>query len=754
MDQLQQRLMRTFLGELDARVKALNRDLLALETDHDPASVNRNELFQTLFRTAHSLKGAAAATGTTMIETACHQLEEIFGAARDHRLPLNPDLFQLLFASADAIQDAGRRLEAGQGLADAPLARLTSQLHVAAAGMIGAESARVPPALSNAEPRRPARREPANRPEPERRHQGSFVRIPAERLDALLVQSGELLVAQRRAEARLEDIVGLQELAKDARAEWRSVHRALGELVRRNGASGVPALPDGVSRYAVAAVRRAHDNIARLAEAVERLGVGIATDRRALEQVAVPLYAAMRHARMLPFGEACEGLERAARDLSQAVGKQARIIVEGGDIELDRSILEGLRDPLLHLVRNAIDHGIELPEQRRAAGKTALGRIEVSAALRGTTVEVVVADDGAGLNLSALREQARSRGLPDIDAQNVTHYMFLPGFSTARMITEVSGRGVGLDAVKTSVEAMNGTVHATSEPGRGARFTLILPLTLTAIRALLVAAGGQTFALDVAWIARLLRVEPGDLRTIDGREMLLTAGAPVPITNLAELLGLPPSDPAYPGTKRPVVLLAAGHLQAAFAVDELIDEQEAIVRNLGPRLRHVRYVAGATMLPSGRIALILNLPEMIRGAHARISAPHVASRIPDSESEARPRLLLVDDSVTTRALERNILESAGYEVLAAVDGAEAWQLLQEQGADLVVSDVDMPRMDGFALTEAIRGSRRFKDLPVVLVTARETEPDKIRGLHAGANAYLPKSAFDQQALLDTIEQLL
>jgi two-component system chemotaxis sensor kinase CheA len=317
----------------------------------------------------------------------------------------------------------------------------------------------------------------------------------------------------------------------------------------------------------------------------------------------------------------------------------------------------------------------------------------------------------------------------------------------------VSGRGVGLDAVKSGVEAVGGVVVATSESGRGVRFTLTLPLTLTTIRALLVAAGGQTFALDTAWVAKLLRAGADDLRTIEGRDVLLLDGAPVPIVALTAVLGLRDTDEAVRKAKRPVALLKTGHGQAAFVVDELLDEQEVTVRTLGPRLQRVKHVSGGTILPTGSIALILNASELVQSVHGWAGS-RLAAVLPAAKTRTARRILLVDDSVTTRALERNILEIAGFEVISAADGAEAWQLLQEKGADLVVSDVDMPRLDGFALTETIRASRHHKEVPVVLVTARESEEDRIRGMQAGANAYLPKNAFDQQALLEAIRQLL
>jgi two-component system chemotaxis sensor kinase CheA len=402
-----------------------------------------------------------------------------------------------------------------------------------------------------------------------------------------------------------------------------------------------------------------------------------------------------------------------------------------------------------------VDHGVEPPAVRRAAGKPARGRVTITAALRGARVEVTVADDGRGFDLTALREQARRRQLAEpLDERELTHLIFIPGLSTAPQVTDVSGRGMGLDVVKSRVESLHGTVEAGAAPGGGARFTLTVPLTLTTLRAVLVSAAGQTFAFAGTSIEKVVRVGPGQLRAVAGRPMLALGGAPIPVAPLAAALGLSAAPPAGQNGKTPALLLAAGDRRMAFTVDELLAEQEIVVSSLGPRVRRLRFVSGATLLASGRVALVLNAANLVRAA---LGQPAAAAPVAAPAGDAPPprkRLLVVDDSVTTRALEKSILEAAGYEVLTAADGLAAWQLLQERGTDLLVSDVEMPRMDGLTLTETVRASPRFAKLPVVLVTARASEQDRARGLQAGADAYLVKSGFDQRNLLEAIAQLL
>jgi two-component system, chemotaxis family, sensor kinase CheA len=317
-------------------------------------------------------------------------------------------------------------------------------------------------------------------------------------------------------------------------------------------------------------------------------------------------------------------------------------------------------------------------------------------------------------------------------------------------VTAVSGRGVGLDVVRSQVEALRGSVDVSFTPGRGTRFVMDVPLTLSTLRVLLVMVSGHTFAVAGESVERLLRLSPGEVRQLEGRQMWAAPEALVPLNTLSAVLGLPA------GTPRPLLnamVLSAGELRAVLGVDEVVAEQEVLIRGLGARIRRARHVSGVAVLPEGRVAPLLNAPSLVRAAEGR-TAPGGLFPAPVAPQSTRKRILLADDSLTTRALEQSILESAGYEVRVCADGAEAWERLQTEGADALVSDVEMPRMDGFSLTEAVRTSPRFGRLPVILVTARSTPEDKARGLQVGASAYLVKSAFDQTHLLETLRQLL
>jgi two-component system chemotaxis sensor kinase CheA len=743
-DSLIQRLMVTFLGELEDHVRALERDLLALEKDLTPAV--RSELFKTLFRTAHSLKGAARSVRVSLVETAGHRLEEIFAAARDGRLAVDAGFFGLLLPAVDAIGEAARRLRAGKDLSGAPLEVIVRRLGAVIASRTDTAAA---------EPR--ATPAPA---EPER--WSGVVRVPAEKLDRLLTRSGELLAVRHRAEARREEAAVLQDTLGEFRKNWRRIEHDVAVLLKRgNGRDPGPAVNEavrslaGLKRQVAQALDRNNEDLHRFERGLQQLAGNLRADRRVIEQTATPLDAEVRRTRMLPFAEACEGLERMVRDLTAGSDKDAVVVIVGGEIELDRSVLEGLKDPLLHIVRNAVDHGIESVAARRAAGKPDAGRVTVTAAIRGARVEVAIADDGRGLDLAAIREQLRKMDLPAPESErDLARQIFLPGFSTSPEVTRLSGRGVGLDVVKTRLESMRGTVDVSFEPGKQTQFTLSVPLTLTSIRAILAVAGGQVFAIDTQSVHRILRIGAENIQLIEGREVLLLDGFPVPVVALTERLGMPGRPEPADGGKTPAVVLASGNRLAAFVVGEFLGEREVMVRALGPRLRNVKNVTGGMVLADGGIALILNAADLVSGVHNLGATTGVAQSMTAAPRSVRKRLLVVDDSVAVRTLEKSILEAAGYDVMVAADGAEAWQILLEQGADLVVTDIEMPRMDGFSLTEAIRGSKRFRNLPVILMTARESDSDKTRGMAAGADAYRIKSAFDQTDLLATIEQVL
>jgi two-component system chemotaxis sensor kinase CheA len=467
----------------------------------------------------------------------------------------------------------------------------------------------------------------------------------------------------------------------------------------------------------------------------------------------------IRRLRMLPFATLFDIFPRVVRDLARERGREVALRVEGAATEVDRYVLEAMKDPLTHLLRNAVDHAIEPPDQREAAGKPRYGTIRLRAAQRGNTVVLEVADDGAGIDLQAVRQAAVARGLltaqeaASLNDQEAIHFIFRSGLSTMSQATELSGRGVGLDVVRENLERLHGLIQVDTAPGEGTTFTLTVPLTLATSHVLLVGVGGQTVAVPTTTVERILKVDAAAVGRIEGRPAVRANGRLLPLFSLAQILELPHAEPHLaPGQKAPVVVLGVAERRVAFRVGELQGIHEVVVKRLGPQLRRVRNVAGATVLGTGQVVIILNVADLMKSA---LAGTALAAPPPVEVREVRRhRVLVVDDSITTRTLEKNILENAGYEVLVAADGEEAWALVQSEFLDAVVADIAMPRMDGFILTEKIKGGERFKELPVVLVTSLESPEDKIRGLEAGADAYITKATFDQQDLLETIERLI
>jgi two-component system chemotaxis sensor kinase CheA len=666
-----------------------------------------------------------------LVESACHGLEDILARARDGEKALDADAFQILFATADAIQDAGARLKEKQSLSGSPLAALIPRLIAAAPG---AGERRVPAAPPSAPPV-PS----GTAPDPAMldRRDGDTLRVSVNKLDTVLARSGELLLAVRQTERRRDEWTTLEDAASVLAADFRRLQALI--------------FP-GTAPDTRAAVQQVGAGIDKLKDGLERAVADAGTGGRGLVRTAGELDSGVRSLRMVPFAEAGEGLERMVRDMALAAGKEVEFKLVGHEVELDRAVAERLKDPLVHLVRNAVDHGIEAPPERAAAGKPPAGRITVSAALKGAQVEIAVTDDGRGLDRARIREEARARGLPEsAEDRDLLALVFHPGLSTARALTAVSGRGVGLDVVKSQVNALHGTVGLESVAGAGTTFALTVPLTLTLIRALLVQSAGRTFALATTQVMGLRRLMPQEVRNVGGREMLAATAGLLPLVSLAEALGLP-APRRDRGQGGFVVLVEAGTSRVAFVVDELLAEQDLVVTGLGRRLRRVPNVAGCALLEDGGIALILSAAEL---AESALQAPARRLLIPAAGAPAtRRRLLVADDSVTTRTMEKAILEEAGYEVRLAADGHQAWRILQKEAIDLVVADVEMPGMDGFTLTETLRHSAALRRIPVVLVTSRSTDKDRARGLEVGANAYIVKSGFDRSRLLEAVGQLL
>lgn len=728
---LSARLLEAFLADLEEQLGTLNRALLALELDARNA-----DALKSVFRVMHTLKGAAHATDQPLVERACHRLETMLAAARDGTAPLGPQQFALMFSAADALTDAAKRLGEGSPLDDASLmGRLVASL----------ESTNVEPDVQPAPPASAASiRSAAPAPPVDEGASAaasasgvageSAVRVSADKLDALLSQVGQLLATRARIAEHAVATSALEDAVSHAHAGVRQL------------------LSEHVATMSTDAERIIRDVELRLRSAsaqATNVVTHVLEDGRALTECGDALADSVRRARMLPFGSACESLPRLVRDLSTATGKLARLVIEGSAVEADRPVLDALKDSLLHLMRNAIDHGVEDRTARAERDKPAIATIRIKAALHGERLTVTVSDDGAGLDIAAIRGKLRERGLPVPDADaDVARMLFEAGFSTREVATTISGRGVGLDAVEAAMSRVRGTVAVSWVAGRGTTFTLQCPLTLAAIRAVLVRSGTQILAIPTSNVEQLVRIRRTDVRKAEGREVILTGAEPVPLVSLAVILG-PPFVPGVMSDIFPALIVAAGDRRVAFLVDAVETEQELVVRPIARGRSAMPHVSGGALQGSGELVLVLNpvsiVHQALGGRFGALAAPALAKRW---------RILVADDSMTTRALEQSVLEAAGFEVTTAVDGADAWRQLQESGTDLLVSDIEMPNMDGLTLTRTVRTSERFANLPVVLVTSLDTPEARERGLVAGADAYVGKASAGQAGLLATVRELL
>jgi two-component system sensor histidine kinase and response regulator WspE len=471
------------------------------------------------------------------------------------------------------------------------------------------------------------------------------------------------------------------------------------------------------------------------------------------------LYREVIASRMRPFADGVHGLARTVRDLARSLGKQARLVVAGEATDVDRDVLEKLEAPLGHLIRNAVDHGIDPPADRVAAGKPEVGTVRVEARHRAGMLLVTVADDGRGVNLDRLRTKVVERGLSTAEIvrqmteAELLEFLFLPGFSTATGVTEVSGRGVGLDVVLDSVRKVGGNVRVSTKAGQGTTFHLQLPITLSVIRAVVVEVGGEPYAFPHNRIDRLLRVPRADVRSLEHRQFVAVDGQNVGLVVAAQLLDVPAG--ATTPAELPVVLLSDASGSYGLVVDRFRGEQDLVVRPLDPRLGKVPNLSAAAVLDDGEPVLIVDVEDLVRSMDQFIqsgSLRRCESR--EAGPVRKKRILVVDDSITVREVERQLLTQHGYDVTVAVDGMDGWNQVRAANFDLMVSDVDMPRMTGIQLVKAVRGDERLTNLPVIIVSYKEREEDRMLGLEVGANYYLTKSSFHDNRFIRAVEDLL
>jgi two-component system sensor histidine kinase and response regulator WspE len=746
-------LLELFSLEAEAQTQVLSTGLLALERDPTQA-----DHLESCMRAAHSLKGAARIVGVDAGVSVAHVMEDCLVSAQEGRLYLRPEHIDALLQGTDLLMRIATPNNA-PGAADieayvtlmgrlldpmaaaipsmAPVATVMAELHVEAPApaieepAVPVESLAVSPKL--------ARRTTEN---------GERVlRVTAERLNSLLDLSSKSLVETLRLKPHLATMQRLKRMQSNSQRALENLNVHLKEQVLSLEA------------------REALDDARRLLAESQQLLVekNAELDEFAWQasQRAQVLYDTALACRMRPFADVLTGQVRMVRDLGRSLGKQVRLEIEGEKTQVDRDVLEKLEAPLTHLLRNAVDHGIESPEQRLLAGKPAEGLIRLRASHQAGLLVLQLSDDGNGVDLEKVRRSIVERQLSPADTaaqlseEELLTFLFLPGFSLRDSVTEVSGRGVGLDAVQHMVRQLRGAVVLEQTAGEGSRFHLEVPLTLSVVRSLVVEVGEEAYAFPLAHIERMCDLEPADIVQVEGRQHFWHEGRHVGLVAASQLLQRPASQGSQQTLK--VVVIRERDAIYGIAVERFIGERTLVVLPLDERLGKVQDISAGALLDDGSVVLIVDVEDMLRSVDKLLNTgrlERIARHSNQVVAAARKRVLVVDDSLTVRELQRKLLLNRGYDVAVAVDGMDGWNALRSEDFDLLITDIDMPRMDGIELVSLLRRDNRLQSLPVMVVSYKDREEDRRRGLDAGADYYLAKASFHDDALLDAVVELI
>jgi two-component system chemotaxis sensor kinase CheA len=712
-------LMADFKIEAAEHLQAISNGLLLLEKH--PDKDENKKIVETVFREFHSLKGASRAVNLLDIERLCQSLEGVFHQLKEGKLTFSPLLFELLFKGVEVL---GHLLNMPDGAPQKFHSTNLSQLIKTIDNHVN--NTIISYLAPTSEPLLPIPQQETEQAEdqnstsivasshepsqPEIQTHKETVRIPAAKLNDLLRQAEELINTKTSIAFFIEQISNLNN------PELQPLQHEL---------------------------NRFHHSFSRMSD---------------------DLIYGLKSTLFSPFSSLTDIVPMIVRDLGKEFGKEIDFQLSGAETEIDRRILEELKEPVIHLIRNCIDHGIEKPEVRIAKGKQPRGTISIHISQEsGRRIVLELQDDGAGIDRVRLRESVlknsvlSTHALDQLTDQEFLYLIFRSGITTSPIITDLSGRGLGMAIVASKVDGLGGSISVESAAEKGTRFVFSLPLTLSTFRGVVVKANNQLFVIPTSAVEKAIRIGTNNILFAESKPFISIQGENIALVKLADALQFPAVKQNQSGDKIvPAVIVTSGHRKICFVVEEIMEEQEGVVKSLGPQLIHVRNIAGATVLGNGQVIPILHIPELMESALGAQSSAYTWNQQSNQEDEiVKPiSILMAEDSITSRMLIRNILETAGYQVKAAVDGLEAFQILQNNDFDLVVSDVEMPNMNGFELTAKIRSDQRFSSLPVILITALSSDIDKQRGLEAGANAYIVKSNFEQSNLVETIRRLV
>lgn len=747
-----------FRMEAENQTAILAQGLLDLEKN-----TTASDKLETLMRASHSVKGAARIVGIDAVVALAHELEDCFVAAQRRQLKLTSSHIDLLLQVVDTIvqiahlDEAGTRqwLNANAAIVDNLKTQLVSVLDDGAplpnranddAGTVATPApvsgyvtynSEINPVLDNV----------ATRATPGNTADDRVIRISADRLTRIMGLSSEILVESTWLRPFTDSMV----LLKKRHAEMSNVLEALKESVSSTASS------ERVRTQLLDLQKKLTDCRSMLAERVVELDD---YDRRN-SNLSSSMYNEVVASRMRPLSEGIPDMRRLVRDMARNLKKKVNLHIEGEETPVDRDILEKVKAPLTHLLRNAVDHGIETPRVRKNRNKNEEGVIRLSASHVGGMLTIVVEDDGQGVDLGKLRKKIVSRGLTseeiaaNLSESELLEFLFLPDFTTKSKVTEFSGRGVGLDVVRNLVQEMHGKVNIFNDAGRGLKFILQLPLTLSVITTLLVEIAGEPYAFPLSRVDHLLSVAPNQMKTVEGRQYVSLDGELIGLVSASQVLELESAGPRYDEFH---VIIIGDHLSRyGVVVDRFIGQRELSVQSLDPRLGKVQDISAASLTEDGTPALVIDVDDLVRSIDTMIRGGPLGTLKPYADvlsHKVRKRILVVDDSLTVREIERKLLESFGYRVDVAVDGMDGWNAVRRAKYDLVLTDVDMPRMDGIELVNSIKADSQLGSLPIMIVSYKDRQEDRRRGLEAGADYYLTKGSFQDETLIEAVVDLI
>ncbi len=803
-DELIKKLREAFKAEAGERLGNMSTGLLALEQAPDPDE--QAALLETVFREAHSLKGAARAVNLAEIEALCQAMESVFAAARQKEYLFSREMFDALQGATEAMEDfmahTGKDLSPAAGEKIVELIQQLEMLRESDEAPAGRENikdsmaGRVVENKSGNREKTPETKVSGDRTKDRKIQKKSdseiitppkgpdavaadeaaglrdspavgsrpliadTVRISTAKLDALFLKAEELLSLKLVSNQHLDNLRNVAQtvaLWKKKLTGSNAELRALRRHVQKNDKlAGLLEFSEW-NREHLLAMEQEMGTLVKTAE----------QDNRALGGMVDDLLDNMKETTMLPFTTLFEILPRMVRSIGRDIGKEADLVLHGGEIEIDRRILEDLKDPIIHLLRNSIDHGLETSEKRIERKKPGRGTITLAVSqTESSKVDITLSDDGGGIDLESVKAKAVKLGIISkseagrLDDRNTLPLIFKSAVSTSAIITEISGRGLGLAIVREKIENLGGLVELENRPGRGASFRMQVPVTLATFRGILIRTGEHRFIVPSAHVACVLKTHRDEIKTVESRATIPLDGRAVSLMELSGVLGLTASQGRDdPDINLTIMVLGTGDQRVGFQIDEVLSEQEVLVKGLGRQLARVPNIAGATILGNGKVVPVLSVRDLLASPAENTggisdAGAHKNPAGSTGTDQAQKSILIAEDSITSRMLLKNILEGAGYLVKTAVDGMDAFTTLKTQEFDVVVSDVEMPRMNGFELTGKIRGDKKLGETPVVLVTSLDSREDRERGIDAGANAYIVKSSFDQSNLLDVIRRLI